>query len=98
MEIKEENIKKAYNEGCSNVKKVLENLFPDAFTSEKLTFEEVLKLPVNTVVFNEYDEKYQVARFDHNTDRKGLINLSSSDKLLYDILNPSRAAYFKISK
>lgn len=31
LEITEENLKKAHENGCSDVKKVLENLFPGAF-------------------------------------------------------------------
>jgi len=34
IKIQEENFLKAYREGCSDVKKVLENLAPELFTSE----------------------------------------------------------------
>ncbi len=34
MDIKEENVRKAYLQGCPDVKKVLKNLFPDLFLSD----------------------------------------------------------------
>lgn len=59
VEIKEENLKKAYDNGCEDTKRALQLLFPDfEFENEyNLTFEEVLKLPVGTIVQGELRTK-----------------------------------------